>query len=147
APHLGRDDLCARLTWPDGTSQLMENGKWRMENGEFSIFHSPFPEEDVEVLVCLRDAQAESELSPALTALGLVQTPDVLDTWFSSGLWPMSTLGWPDPETAMVDSEQAPLGRQNGYADCLEYYYPGSCLVTARDIITLWVVRMVLMGL
>src|SRR5262249_58942736 len=98
----------------------------------------------VEVLVCLRDAQAETELLPAL---GLEQDPDVLDTWFSSGLWPMSTLGWPDPATAMVDPGQASLGAQDGHPDCLEYYYPGSCLVTARDIITLWVARMVLMGL
>jgi valyl-tRNA synthetase len=101
----------------------------------------------VEVLVCLRDAQAETDLLPVLTAFGLEQDPDVLDTWFSSGLWPMSTLGWPDPATAVVDPGQAPLGHQNGYPDCLAYYYPGSCLVTGRDIITLWVARMVLMGL
>ncbi len=54
---------------------------------------------------------------------------DVLDTWFSSALWPHSTLGWPEktPELA--------------------YYYPTSVLVTSRDIITLWVARMVLTGL
>ena len=54
---------------------------------------------------------------------------DVLDTWFSSALWPHSTLGWPEktPELA--------------------YYYPTSALVTSRDIITLWVARMVLTGL
>ena len=53
----------------------------------------------------------------------------MLDTWFSSALWPHSTLGWPDktPELA--------------------YYYPTSALVTSRDIITLWVARMVLTGL
>jgi valyl-tRNA synthetase len=56
-------------------------------------------------------------------------------------------LGWPDPESAVVDPGQMLLGCQNGHADCLEYYYPGSCLVTTREIITLWVVRMVLMGL
>ena len=54
---------------------------------------------------------------------------DVLDTWFSSALWPHSTLGWP---------EETPE---------LEYYYPTSVLVTSRDIITLWVARMVLTGL
>ena len=54
--------------------------------------------------------------------------PDVLDTWFSSALWPFSTLGWPDktPELGM--------------------YYPGDVLSTAREIITLWVSRMVMMG-
>ena len=59
----------------------------------------------------------------------LVREQDVLDTWFSSALWPHSTLGWP---------EQTPE---------LKYYYPTSVLITSRDIITLWVARMVLTGL
>src|ERR1700675_794365 len=59
----------------------------------------------------------------------LKQDPDVLDTWFSSGLWPFSTLGWPE-ETRD-----------------LKTFYPTSVLVTARDIIFLWVSRMVMMGL
>jgi len=59
----------------------------------------------------------------------LTQDPDVLDTWFSSALWPFSTLGWP-----------------NKTSD-LEIFYPTSVLVTARDIIFLWVSRMVMMGL
>ena len=54
---------------------------------------------------------------------------DVLDTWFSSALWPHSTLGWPDANEA------------------LDYFYPTSVLITSRDIITLWVARMVLTGL
>ena len=58
----------------------------------------------------------------------LVQDPDVLDTWFSSALWPFSTMGWPD---------QTPE---------LKTFYPGDVLCTARDIITLWVSRMVMMG-
>ncbi len=59
----------------------------------------------------------------------LAQDPDVLDTWFSSALWPHSTLGWPEatPELAC--------------------FYPTTTLVTSRDIITLWVARMVIMGL
>ena len=57
------------------------------------------------------------------------QDKDVLDTWFSSALWPHSTLGWPEQ------------------TDELKFYYPTSTLVTARDIITLWVSRMVMMGL
>jgi valyl-tRNA synthetase len=59
----------------------------------------------------------------------LRQEEDVLDTWFSSGLWPLSTLGWPQ-ET-----------------EDLKYFYPTSVLVTARDIIFLWVARMIMMGL
>ncbi len=57
------------------------------------------------------------------------QDPDVLDTWFSSGLWPFSTFGWPDrtPE--------------------LKTFYPTSCLVTGFDIISFWVARMAMLGL
>ena len=69
------------------------------------------------------------ELEDRLTGLGLIRVEDVLDTWFSSALWPHSTLGWP---------EKTPE---------LEYFYPTSTLITSRDIITLWVARMVLMSL
>lgn len=61
--------------------------------------------------------------------LALRQDEDVLDTWFSSALWPFSTLGWPEQTGA--------LGR----------YYPGSVLVTGFDIIFFWVARMMMMGL
>ncbi len=68
----------------------------------------------------------------AADALGpdhvLTQDPDVLDTWFSSALWPHSTLGWPESTTELAG------------------YYPTSVLSTARDIITLWVARMVIFG-
>ena len=79
------------------------------------------------VHVCLREDDAA--LQRDLQRLGFQRDPDVLDTWFSSALWPHSTLGWPEPN-----------------AD-LAYYYPTDVLVTSRDIITLWVARMVLMGL
>jgi valyl-tRNA synthetase len=59
----------------------------------------------------------------------LVQDEDVLDTWFSSGLWPFSTLGWPE-QTKELDR-----------------YYPGDVLVTGFDIIFFWVARMMMMGL
>jgi valyl-tRNA synthetase len=59
----------------------------------------------------------------------LTQDPDVLDTWFSSGLWPFSTLGWPSKT-----------------AD-LERFYPTSVLETADDILFFWVARMIMMGL
>ena len=99
------------------------------------------------VLVSPRNESAELEYAPRLEAAGLSQDPDVLDTWFSSALWPMSTLGWPDPATAQVDPGQRPLCAAPGGEDALSYYYPGSCLVTGRDIITLWVARMAIMGL
>ncbi|HLL14673.1 MAG TPA: valine--tRNA ligase, partial [Pyrinomonadaceae bacterium] len=59
----------------------------------------------------------------------LTQDPDVLDTWFSSALWPISTLGWPDQ------------------TDDLKTFYPTSVLITARDIIFLWVSRMMMTGM
>ena len=59
----------------------------------------------------------------------LEQDPDVLDTWFSSGLWPFSTLGWPD--------------KTPDY----EYFYPTSVLETGYDILTFWVSRMIMLGL
>ena len=60
---------------------------------------------------------------------GWERDPDVLDTWFSSALWPFATLGWPD------DTPE------------LRAFYPTEVLVTARDIIFLWVARMIMMGL
>jgi valyl-tRNA synthetase len=143
APYLERDDLCVRLVDSEGTSHLLQPGTTLAH-----LFPDRTPSDDgIEILACLRDVDAETALTAPFTAIGLVQDPDVLDTWFSSGLWPHSTLGWPDPERAQVEPGQAPLGRQDGRPDALSYYYPGSCLVTGRDIITLWVARMVLMGL
>ena len=74
------------------------------------------------------EVQAEADAHyGSLTTLA--QDEDVLDTWFSSALWPFSTLGWPDktPE--------------------LDKYYPGNVLVTGWDIIFFWVARMMMMGL
>lgn len=59
----------------------------------------------------------------------IAQDPDVLDTWFSSALWPFSTLGWPDK------------------TELLKTYYPTKVLVTSFDIIFFWVARMMMMGL
>ena len=84
-------------------------------------------DEPIQCFACLlHDDPAVIE---ELEKRGFQQDPDVLDTWFSSALWPHSTLGWPE-HTAE-----------------LQKYYPTSVLVTARDIITLWVARMVMAGL
>ena len=79
----------------------------------------------------------------------LNQDPDVLDTWFSSALWPHATLGWPDTEhNPPLASSPSTLNPQPSTKnEVLPYFYPGSVLVTSRDIITLWVARMVLTGL
>ncbi len=76
--------------------------------------------------LCARDHDLAPDAVPGCT---LQQDPDVLDTWFSSALWPHSTLGWPD---ATAD---------------LQTWYPTNALVTSRDIVTLWVARMVMTGL
>ncbi|MHC4905772.1 MAG: valine--tRNA ligase [Planctomycetota bacterium] len=72
---------------------------------------------------------AENEaVEHALENKGFVRDEDVLDTWFSSALWPFSTMGWPDEN------------------ETLSKFYPTQVLCTAREIITLWVSRMVMMG-
>ncbi len=82
--------------------------------------------EDCDEIICTKD---DPEACPKCGSRSLVQDPDVLDTWFSSGLWPFSTLGWPDDTTE------------------LRSYYPTSVMVTGRDIIFFWVARMIFMGL
>ena len=74
-------------------------------------------------------SRAAAHPATAMAAAPIWRDPDVLDTWFSSALWPFSTLGWP---------EETPE---------LERYYPTSVLVTGFDIIFFWVARMMMMGL
>lgn len=69
------------------------------------------------------------EKCPVCGSTHLIQDPDVLDTWFSSGLWPFSTLGWPDKTKA------------------LEKFYPTSVMETGADIIFFWVARMMMFGI
>jgi valyl-tRNA synthetase len=86
--------------------------------------------EDGKVFVALNEAEAKAEAARHYGHdVPLKRDEDVLDTWFSSALWPFSTLGWPD---------QTPE---------LERYYPTDALVTGFDIIFFWVARMMMMGL
>ncbi len=85
---------------------------------------------DGQPFVALTEAEAMAEAATHYgVATALVRDPDVLDTWFSSGLWPFSTLGWPEQTEA------------------LKRYYPTDVLVTGFDIIFFWVARMMMMGL
>ncbi len=77
-------------------------------------------------VICQRE---DPTACPKCGSENIEQDPDVLDTWFSSALWPFSTLGWPD------DTPE------------LHYFYPTSVLVTGYDIIYFWVARMIMMGL
>jgi valyl-tRNA synthetase len=82
----------------------------------------------VEAIVAVEDAQSSQDVETTDT-LGLWRDPDVLDTWFSSGLWPIGTLGWPE-ETAEMQK-----------------YFPTSTLITGQDILFFWVARMMMMQL
>ncbi|HEU5096647.1 MAG TPA: valine--tRNA ligase, partial [Reyranella sp.] len=85
---------------------------------------------DRKVFVALSEDEARAEARKHYDKdVPLERDPDVLDTWFSSALWPFSTLGWPD-ET-----------------DALKKYYPTSVLVTGWDILFFWVARMMMMGM
>ncbi len=85
---------------------------------------------DAEGNVYVGHSEAGVRTTHALPAdLALTQDPDVLDTWFSSALWPFSTLGWPESTERLRD------------------FYPTAVLVTGFDIIFFWVARMIMMGL
>ncbi|MCH8262666.1 MAG: valine--tRNA ligase [Proteobacteria bacterium] len=87
---------------------------WYDEAGNIYVGHSEL------------DVRKDNNLSDETS---LKQDPDVLDTWFSSALWPFSTLGWPEQTQDMED------------------FYPTNVLVTGFDIIFFWVARMIMMGL
>jgi valyl-tRNA synthetase len=84
---------------------------WRTEDGGYIV------------------ARSEQEAAEKAGGKPITQDEDVLDTWFSSGLWPMAVLGWPEQ------------------TEDLAKFYPTSVLTTARDIIYLWVSRMIMSGL
>ena len=119
--------------WPvDGSPGLPDEVRARVEQcAERGMVTQQWLEDDQgnrRPCFCL-PPEGDDELIPFLEGNGLERDEDVLDTWFSSALWPFSTQGWPD------DTES------------LRQYYPGTVLVTSRDIITNWVARMVMFGL
>ena len=82
-------------------------------------------------VVARNEEEAKEEASRLFVGkkFQLAQDPDVLDTWFSSGLFPLSVLGWPDN------------------TDDLKTFYPTSILETGHDILFFWVARMVMLGM
>ena len=85
---------------------------------------------DKKVFVAMSEAEAKVEARAHYGKdVALERDPDVLDTWFSSALWPFSTLGWPDETAALAK------------------YYPTNVLVTGWDILFFWVARMMMMGM
>ena len=115
---------------PDYAFRIQEavNGR------EFSIPSaiSGLPLGNYDLYLCLPDDESAKDWEEA----GFERDPDVLDTWFSSALWPISTMGWPANGTSEKPDDQL-----------LPYFYPTSLLSTAREILTLWVARMVMFGL
>jgi valyl-tRNA synthetase len=120
-------------TFPDFETYEAHLAEWSRTVAEESTDYTlQADREKLTIHICvLRDFDGDDRVSLTcvLEETGYKQSDDVLDTWFSSMLWPHSTFGWP---------EQTPE---------LRYYYPTSVLVTSRDIITLWVARMVIAGL
>ena len=107
------------ITWPaEGESHVASSQEF--DEGE----------QVTNVYVCVQGGHERTEID--LEKTGFTRDEDVLDTWFSSALWPISTMGWPNPE-AFPDT----IG-------LLEKFNPSSVLCTGRDIITLWVSRMVM---
>lgn len=83
--------------------------------------------------------ESETIVGEAPSGDGWIQDSDTLDTWFSSGLWTFSTLGWPS-------SAEASEGRPDITADDFKRYHPTSVLETGYDILFFWVARMILMS-
>jgi valyl-tRNA synthetase len=113
-----------------GKSFFGEKGKrgYLSGAGKYHLLVEAHPEKEGWVRTYFCPDPDSPKITERLEKAGWQRDPDVLDTWFSSALWPFSTLGWPDetPE--------------------LKTFYPGDVLCTAREIITLWVSRMVMMG-
>ncbi len=100
---------------PDGTykENRWTRAEWNGEKQAWYVWHCVFP----------GFSEVEEQLSMSYT-----QDPDVLDTWFSSWLWPFATMGWPEQ------------------TDTLKAFYPTNDLVTGPDIIFFWVARMIMAG-
>lgn len=117
------EDVFVRATYSEGPMVDFTTGDLGIE--QLAELASRTDEEPAEWFVCVRDS-ADAEVTRWLENAGFRQDPDVLDTWFSSALWPLSTLGWPNR------------------TDDLAKWNPTTVLTTAREIITLWVSRMVM---
>ncbi len=109
---------------------------WMENLHDWAVSRQLFWGHRIPIWYCDNCGNVEATDEESLAACGkcghsdqLRQDPDVLDTWFSSGMWPFSTLGWPDQ------------------TEDLAYFYPGSVMETAPDIIFLWVARMIMFGI
>ncbi|MDX2119270.1 MAG: valine--tRNA ligase [Planctomycetota bacterium] len=123
--------------YPQSGSNWQTSGRIAVLWDRFSGTHPSLgiaqkPKDTWRVYVCVSNPD-DAEIISALKQWGFEQDDDVLDTWFSSALWPISTMGWPDAKSAGSE-----------FAGLLQAFNPTSTLCTAREIITLWVSRMVM---
>ena len=152
--RVGHCDRCGTVIEPWLTEQwwvsmreLAEPAIRALENGEITVYPDSWRRETIRWLENLHDWNVSRQLwwghripvwygpdgeivaSKDSPGAGYEQESDILDTWFSSALWPFATLGWPE------DNED------------VEYFYPTALLSTAREIMYLWVARMIMTGL
>ncbi len=154
-PHrVGHCDRCGTVIepwlseqWWVAMRELAEPALEALRNGDITVYPDTWRRETIRWLENLQDWNVSRQLwwgqripiwygpegevvaAKESPGEGYEQDPDILDTWFSSALWPIATLGWPE-ET-----------------EDLEYFYPTSLLSTAREIMYLWVARMIMTGL
>jgi valyl-tRNA synthetase len=119
---IGKDSADIVITI-DGKRVVSDAGKL-LEQGLELQKSDVADDRPIELAVCTLD----SKLIARMEAQGWQQDPDVLDTWFSSWLWPFATMGWPEP------------------TETLKKFYPTTDLVTGPDIIFFWVARMIMAG-
>ncbi len=114
-------------------NELMANSSWQNNKTEKDVIVS----------------RTKPEKCPKCGSTDIYQDTDVLDTWFSSWLWPFATFGWPFDSahsSELMAQGQNPTP-QNPKQTELEYFYPTNTLVTAQEIIFFWVARMIMAGL
>jgi valyl-tRNA synthetase len=125
-------DRLAAVNDEDEINRLTRQRKEFVVRREPEVKFAEDNDEPCRVYVCVApDESADSDQANvirAVEALGFTQDPDVLDTWFSSWLWPFATMGWPES------------------TDTLKKFYPTTDLVTGPDIIFFWVARMIMAG-
>ncbi|CAN5606161.1 MAG: valine--tRNA ligase [Actinomycetota bacterium] len=152
--RVGTCDRCGTVIEPWLSEQwwvsmkpLAEPAIEALKNGEITVYPDSWRRETIRWLENIHDWNVSRQLwwghripvwygpdgevvaSKESPGEGFEQDTDILDTWFSSGLWPFATLGWPEENEG------------------LEYFYPTSLLSTAREIMYLWVARMVMNGI
>ncbi|HVU09062.1 MAG TPA: valine--tRNA ligase [Verrucomicrobiae bacterium] len=125
-------DRLAAVRDEDEINRLVRNRKDFVVRREPEIKFAEDNDKPCRVFICVApDGSADSDQSNLIRSieqLGFTQDPDVLDTWFSSWLWPFATMGWPEQ------------------TDTLKKFYPTTDLVTGPDIIFFWVARMIMAG-